>query len=112
MSIVSNLWIVPALPLMAAGVTIFLKQARRRLSSSLAIGAMAASLLLSIIAFIATLSHPGGHGVFREVHNFPWFQVGESQLIIGWVLDPLTALMLVMVTSPMVSLRMGFLPGW
>jgi NADH-quinone oxidoreductase subunit L len=34
----------------------------------------------------------------RQVVNFPWFQIGNEWLKLGWVLDPLTAAMLVMVT--------------
>ncbi len=34
----------------------------------------------------------------RQVFNFPWFQLGNEWLQLGWVLDPLTAVMLVMVT--------------
>ena len=33
-----------------------------------------------------------------EVVNFPWLQFGSEWLRLGWVLDPLTAVMLVMVT--------------
>jgi NADH-quinone oxidoreductase subunit L len=96
--IVSILWIVPLLPLAAAGVTSLLKQPWRRLSSALAIGAMSGAFLLSIGAFAATLSHPDGHGVFREVCNFPWLETGGHTVMLGWILDPLTAGMLVMVT--------------
>jgi NADH-quinone oxidoreductase subunit L len=39
-----------------------------------------------------------GHGVFREVYNFRWFDFGTTSLQLGWVLDPLTAVMLLMVT--------------
>src|SRR5438309_8907957 len=53
---------------------------------------------LSLCAFVATL---GGHGageVFRQTHNFKWLQFGDAWLELGWVLDPLTAVMLVMVS--------------
>src|ERR1019366_5861293 len=39
-----------------------------------------------------------GHGTFREVFSFPWIQFGGQWMDIGWGLDPLTAIMLVMVT--------------
>jgi NADH-quinone oxidoreductase subunit L len=43
--------------------------------------------------------HFGGEGIeTRQVFNFRWFQVGDEWLKLGWVLDPLTAVMLVMVT--------------
>ena len=51
-------------------------------------------LVLSILAFLQTLHAPG----FRAFHNFTWFTFGEQSLGIGWVLDPLAAAMLVMIT--------------
>src|SRR5205085_1838375 len=40
-----------------------------------------------------------GHGeVSRQHFNFRWFQFGDSWLELGWVLDPLAAVMLVMVS--------------
>jgi NADH-quinone oxidoreductase subunit L len=95
--IVKNLWLIPALPLFAAGIIAVNKQSARKLAASLAIGSMAIGFLLSLCAFAATLGHHGG-GVFREVFSFPWIQFGGQWMDIGWVLDPLTAIMLVMVT--------------
>jgi len=95
--IAKNLWLIPALPLFAAGLSALLKQSQRKAAASLAIGSLAISFLLSCCAFSATLHAPHGE-VFREFQNFTWLQFGESSLRLGWVLDPLTAIMLVMVT--------------
>ena len=95
--IVKNLWLIPALPLLAAGIIAVNKQPARKLAASLAIGSMALGFLLSLCAFAATLGHHG-EGSFREVFSFPWIQFGGQWMSIGWVLDPLTAIMLVMVT--------------
>jgi NADH-quinone oxidoreductase subunit L len=98
-SIVNYLWLIPALPLLAAGMIALLKQRHRSLSASLSIGSLAISLGLSIAAFIPTLGPiDGGGGVKRWVHNLDWFEFGNTTLRLGWVLDPLTAVMLVMVT--------------
>src|SRR5207244_8448671 len=51
------------------------------------------ALALSILVFLPTLQTVG----FRVVHNFTWFTFGEQALRIGWVLDPLAAVMLVMI---------------
>ena len=91
-----NLWLIPLLPLVAAGVTSLAKRARRRLAAGLAIGAMLASLGLSLIAFGSAMSHATS-GLTRQVVNFRWFQLGDGWVRLGWVLDPLTAIMLVMV---------------
>src|SRR5258708_17606265 len=96
--IVQHLWLIPSLPALAGGVSAFGRQRNRRLASSVAIGSMFLSLLLSLAAFAQVL-HASGKGIeARQVVNFPWFQVGNEWLKLGWVLDPLTAVMLVMVT--------------
>jgi len=94
-----NLWMIPALPLLAAGVTALLKQRHRTLAASLAIGSMVVAFFLACGAFAQTLGgHGEGHETTRQFFNIPWFQLGAGSLKIGWVLDPLTAAMLVMVT--------------
>ncbi|MBI3879196.1 MAG: NADH-quinone oxidoreductase subunit L [Verrucomicrobia bacterium] len=76
-----------------------LKQRHRTLAASLAIGSMVVAFFLACGAFAQTLGgHGDGHETARQVFNIPWFQLGAGSLKIGWVLDPLTAAMLVMVT--------------
>ncbi|HEY1984113.1 MAG TPA: NADH-quinone oxidoreductase subunit L [Terracidiphilus sp.] len=97
-SIAQILWLVPAVPMLAAGVIALLKQPRRRLASSLSIGSLAISLLIALAAFGHVLAGwSQGHSV-RETVNFSWVQFGASTVDLGWVLDPLSAVMLVMVT--------------
>jgi NADH-quinone oxidoreductase subunit L len=96
--IIRNLWLIPSMPVLAAGLSAFARQRNRRFAASVAIGSMFLSLLLSLAAFAQVL-HLSGKGIeARQVFNFPWFQVGNDWLKLGWVLDPLTAVMLVMVT--------------
>lgn len=98
--IVKNLWLIPALPLLAAGLSALLPQRFRKLSASLAIGSMAGAFLLSLCAFAFALKH-GGHDGTKHFFNFAWLQfaAGDAGVLkLGWVLDPLTAVMLVMVT--------------
>jgi NADH-quinone oxidoreductase subunit L len=96
--IIRNLWLIPAMPVLAAGLSAFAKQRNRRFAASVAIGSMFFSLLLSLAAFVQVL-HLNSKGIeARQVFNFPWFQVGNDWLKLGWVLDPLTAVMLIMVT--------------
>ncbi|HEY0308671.1 MAG TPA: NADH-quinone oxidoreductase subunit L [Acidobacteriaceae bacterium] len=91
--IVRNLWLIPALPMLAAGVGALLKQGSRKLAASLAIGSMGMSFLLALCAFAHVLRFGG-----VETFNFGWLQFGTEWLRLGWLLDPLTAVMLVMVT--------------
>src|SRR5438552_8229431 len=96
--IAQNLWLIPALPLLAAGLSALAKRPQRTLAAALAIGPMGVSFLLSCWAFVETLGEHPGTGVERQAHNFNWLQFGGTWLQLGLVLDPLTAVMLVMVT--------------
>jgi NADH-quinone oxidoreductase subunit L len=95
---VQYLWLIPALPLLMAGLGALLRRGQRRLAAALAIGGMAVCWLLSCGAFLTSLSAPS----FRATWNFRWFDLGATAATavpLGWVLDPLTAIMLVMVTT-------------
>jgi NADH-quinone oxidoreductase subunit L len=95
-SLVAHLWLIPALPMLAAGVIALLPQRRRVASAGLAIGSLGISLALSLAAFVHTLSLAPAQRL--EFVNVRWLQFGDQWLRIGWMLDPLTAVMLVMVT--------------
>ncbi len=94
--IVSYLWLVPALPIFAAAIGALLRRRDRIAAASLAIGSMTASFLLSICALLHVLANRSSDQVLT--FNFRWFQFGNEWLKLGWMLDPLTAVMLVMVT--------------
>jgi NADH-quinone oxidoreductase subunit L len=89
-----QLWLIPALPLAVAGLLAIAPSRRRRLAASTAIAAAALAFALSCIAFASALRHPG-----PQVFNFDWLQFGPGPwLKLGWVLDPLSAVMLLMVS--------------
>jgi NADH-quinone oxidoreductase subunit L len=92
------LWLIPAVPVVAAGLSALLKQAGRKTAATLAIGSLSFSLLLSLVAFVHVLSGWMAGISTREVVNFTWIQFGTSNVDLGWVLDPLSAIMLVMVS--------------
>src|SRR3954462_5109675 len=92
--IVSNLWLLPAMPFAAAIVILSLGKSRRKGAAVLAIGGQIVVLAISIVAFLPTLQTPG----FRAVQNFTWFTFGEQTQRLGFVLDPLAAAMLVMIS--------------
>src|SRR6185295_4790111 len=97
--IVKNLWLIPALPMLAAGLTALAPQRCRKFSASLAILSMIGALVLSLFAFAHALGNQSEEA--RQVFNFQWFTFagGDAGILkLGWVLDPLTAVMLVMVT--------------
>ncbi len=92
------LWLIPAVPIIAAGIISILKQPMRKLSAALAIGSLGFSLILSLFAFAHAVAGWSHSNAVRETVNFTWIQVGNIPVELGWVLDPLSAIMLVMVT--------------
>src|SRR5271157_3715757 len=92
------LYFIPAAPMVAAGIMAFLKQPKRKTATTLAIGSLIFSLLLSLYAFAHVLSDWMAGIATRDVVNFTWIQFGTSNVDLGWVLDPLSAIMLVMVS--------------
>ena len=97
-TITGILWLIPVAPMVASGVIALLKQPRRKLAASLAIGSLSISLLLSFVAFCHVVAGWAHGGVVREFVNFTWFRFGASTVDLGWVLDPLAAIMIVMVS--------------
>lgn len=89
-----QVWLIPGLPLLAAAIGALTPRRGRRLAAGAAIGAMAAAFLISCAALCSALANPALHAF----HNFAWFDLGSSALRLGWLLDPLTAFMCVMVT--------------
>src|SRR5256885_2577414 len=92
--IVTNLWLIPAVPLGASFIILSLANSRRRTAAALAISGQIVAFVFAITAFLPTLYLPG----FRAIHNFTWFTFGDQALRIGWVLDPLGAALMVMIT--------------
>jgi NADH-quinone oxidoreductase subunit L len=97
-TIAQVLWLIPAVPVLASGVVALMKQAKRKTAATLAIGTLSFSLLLSLFAFAHVVAGWSHGAAVRETINFTWIQVGASNVDLGWVLDPLSAVMLVMVT--------------
>ena len=92
------LWLIPAVPIVASGMTALFKQPQRKTAATLAIGTLSFSLLLSLVAFVHVVSG-WAHGIaVRETVNFTWIQLGAANVDLGWILDPLSAIMLVMVS--------------
>jgi NADH-quinone oxidoreductase subunit L len=85
--------LIPAAPFAASLIILSLSKARRKSAVALALIGEVIALALSILAFVSTLQDTG----FRAVQNFDWFTFGQQTLRLGFLLDPLTAAMLVMI---------------
>src|SRR3989475_162292 len=92
--IIDHLWLIPAVPFAASLVILSLSKLRRKSAVVLAITGQLVALAISVLAFLLTLQTQG----FRVIQNFTWFTFGEQTLRLGFVLDPLAAAMLVMIS--------------
>src|SRR5436853_1573232 len=92
--VVAYLWWIPAAPFAASLVILSLSNARRKSAAALAVAGQALALAVSMVAFAVSMQAPG----FRAIQNFTWFTFGDQALRLGFVLDPLAAAMLVMVS--------------
>src|SRR5436305_13276830 len=91
---VPYLWLIPAAPFAASLVILSLSNARRKSAAALAVAGQALALAISMVAFAVSMQTH----TFRAVQNFTWFTFGGQTLRLGFVLDPLAAAMLVMIT--------------
>src|SRR5881394_2773998 len=92
--VLTCLWLIPAAPFAASLIILSLSKARRKSAVALAVIGEVLALALSILAFVSTLQTTG----FRAVQNFSWFTFGQQTLRLGFVLDPLAAAMLLMIS--------------
>ncbi len=97
-SILNLTWLIPLFPFLAfLGISTFAHQ-KRELSHRLAIAGVAIAFALSLLVFwaAATLPVGGGESAFESslVH---WFTIGTEQFTLGVTVDPVTAVMLLMV---------------
>ncbi|MDF9832873.1 NADH-quinone oxidoreductase subunit L [Ereboglobus sp. PH5-5] len=90
------IWLIPLLPLISAAIGTFLPRggSSRKIASASAILSMAAGFVLSCLALRGALANPAAH----DTWNFRWLDFGATTLELGFINDPLTAFMLVMVT--------------
>lgn len=91
------LWLIPLLPLVAALVSFALPREKQPLSPWLAIGSLGISFLLSLTALLAVLLKPTT-ATISPTAGVTWFEMGWETVKISWLLNPMTAAMLVMVT--------------
>jgi NADH-quinone oxidoreductase subunit L len=90
---VNYLWLIPAVPLAGSILILRFPKSGHAAAAAVAVIGQVVALAMSILAFLLTLQTHG----FRAVENFNWFVFGDQTLRLGWVLDPLAAVMLVMI---------------
>jgi NADH-quinone oxidoreductase subunit L len=93
-SVLDHLWLIPSVPFAASLIILSLPKAQRISAAALAVAGQVAALAMSVVAFLPTLQTHG----FRAIQNFTWFTFGDNALRLGFVIDPLAAAMLLMIS--------------
>jgi len=88
-------WLIPVFPLLAFAAIVFFTNRWKELSARLAIGAMGISFLLSL-GVLGAVVQSGGQEAFER--SYAWAPVGQSTLSMGYRIDPLTTVMLMVVS--------------
>jgi NADH-quinone oxidoreductase subunit L len=109
-----SLWLIPLFPLLGS---LFNGLWRRTLSENtvgyVACGAVALSFLVSLLAFFTLLTLPPAQRAV-EVIVYRWITSGDFQVAMGFLLDPLSAVMILMVTGVSLLIHvysMGYMHG-
>ena len=94
-----TLWLIPLWPLLGSLINGLW---RRHLSETsvayIACGAVGLSFFCSLMAFFALFSLPS-QGRALEVVSYQWVTSGDFQAAMGFLLDPLSAVMILVVTG-------------
>jgi NADH-quinone oxidoreductase subunit L len=96
--VIDLVWLVPALPLAAAGVNLFLGRRLGRWAGILGSVAVATAFALSVAVLLDLVALPGDQRV-RVVHVFEWISVSRLQVSVAFRVDPLSTTMLLVVTG-------------
>jgi len=105
------LWLIPALPLAAFIVIGLVTRPWRLLSAAVGVVAIALSFVFSLWTFIAQLK--AGAETVQAV-SIPWFSTGTLHPMVGLQVDPLSAVMLLVVTTVALMVQvysLGYMAG-
>ncbi|MBI4789081.1 MAG: NADH-quinone oxidoreductase subunit L [Chloroflexi bacterium] len=96
---INYLWLVPALPLAGAVINAILsRKMPRALVSAIAVGSVGLSFVVALLQFFA-MQAADEHDRIVNVLLYSWIPVGNFKIDIAFLLDPLSALMLLVVTG-------------
>src|SRR5438067_2443684 len=90
--------LIPLLPFAAGIVCALLPASMKRASFALAVSSLAVSTVLAFAFLAAVLRTTPVDGVKLDTFDFAWLTAGSTPLMLGVVLNPLTALMVAMVS--------------
>ncbi|MCJ7498374.1 MAG: NADH-quinone oxidoreductase subunit L [candidate division Zixibacteria bacterium] len=102
-------WLIPFFPILAFVLIIFFTIKKPKLSSLVSIGAVSLSFVFSLIVLITVLSNP-----VTSEFKINWLDLPGFKVEAGMLIDPLTAIMLMVVTivSMLVQIySVGYMAG-
>jgi NADH-quinone oxidoreductase subunit L len=108
-----NSYIIPFLPLFAFTVIIFFTRWKEKLSAGISIAMMSIAWVISIIIMVEFLMHHGEHAI-RIEQAFDIVVFEGFRLELGVLLDPLAAMMLIVVTTVALMVQiysLGYMHG-
>ncbi|KGX87297.1 NADH-quinone oxidoreductase subunit L [Pontibacillus marinus] len=85
-------WIIPVFPLLSFVLLILLRQTVTDKSSYIGIGLSGVSLILSGVVLLAQMSQG------NLIKSVSWLSIGNIELTVGYLVNPLNAMMLVLVS--------------
>ncbi|MCK5125950.1 MAG: NADH-quinone oxidoreductase subunit L [candidate division Zixibacteria bacterium] len=93
------IFIVPLLPLIAFTINgLFRNKLSKTVVQSLAVGSVGVSFVISVLLFVELIGlDPAARSITQVL--FAWIPVGDLQLNIAYLLDPLSAVMILIVTG-------------
>src|SRR6266498_3746235 len=90
-------WLIPLFPILAFLVVLATGRRSPGQGASVAIAMLAVSFLVSSGVLLQTIGASGG-GRF-QVRSMPWFSLGSLRIDAGYMVDPLTSVMLIVITA-------------
>lgn len=109
----NNAFIIPFLPLLAFVVIVFFTHNREKFSSALSIAMVGVAWLFSIVVLIEMVLATGDHPFWLQ-QAFDIVNLQGFRLELGVLLDPLTAIMLIVVTTVSLMVQiysLGYMHG-
>ncbi len=89
-------WIIPLSPALGAlGIGLFGARVLKHRAGWIASGAVGLSFIASVGVFLRVLSDPGPH----DIALYDWVVVGDFRTSVGFLIDPLSAILLLVVTG-------------
>lgn len=92
-------WLIPVLPLLAFGLILLTGKKGPGQGAYIGIAGISMSFVLSLLISLRTVLHAFGGGEFEPfVRSTVWATVGTKSILMGFAVDQLTAMMLIVVT--------------